>query len=522
MNLIKVFSVMLILVVTSSCSKQLKSSEELDYSMSTIDVIPMPSNVSKAEGEFIIDKNVEFEYDSSLSNSAVFFKEYLKNGLGFSLGEVETDFSFDNMFNSRVIRFSINDSIKDSEAYRITISEKTLLVEAKDDKGAFYAVQTLRQLLPATFENGKYNQQSVSLDLLKIEDAPEYAYRGFMLDVARHFFSVDEVKHVIDLLAIYKINTLHMHLTDDQGWRIEIKSWPNLTVHGSKSSVKNQKAGFYTQEDYIEIQDYASKHCITIIPEVDLPGHTNAALASYAELNCDGKATKLYYGMEVGFSSLCVDKDITYKFIDDVFGELSAITKGEYIHIGGDESHSTKKEDYISFIKKAIDIVKSHNKKVIGWDEIANSDIDPQTIVQYWGRENNAKLGADKGSKIIMSPSKTIYLDIKYNDSTKIGLTWSGLNPVDDAYSWDPCTYIEGVNRENIIGIEAPLWSETVVTISDVEFMTFPRLPGVAEIAWSKQENKTWDAYKLRLAKQKERFEALGINYYKSPLVNWN
>ncbi len=521
MNFIKLLSLIIIISITYSCNEPLKGSSDLIYLPTTLNVIPIPNEVSKSIGSFVIDKETSFVYDEEIKNSAKLFNQYLSKGLGYKLkGEIE--FSFSNLFKqTRSVVFSVNDSITSTEGYRITISEQKLLVESSTDKGAFLAVQTLRQILPTSFENSTYREEQINLELLKINDSPEYSYRGFMLDVARHFHSVDDVKHLIDLLAIYKINTLHLHLSDDQGWRIEIKSWTNLTDHGSKSSVKNEKGGFYTQEDYKEIQKYALKHHITIIPEIDMPGHTNAALSSYAELNCNGKATKPYYGTKVGFSTLCIDKDITYKFLDDVIGELAKITLGEYIHIGGDESHSTKESDYIPFIKRAIDIVKSHNKKVIGWDEIANTQIDKETVVQFWGKAKNAKLGAKKGSKIIMSPSDKIYLDIKYNDSTKIGITWAGLNPVDDAYNWNPESFIEGVTRDNILGIEAPLWSETVVTRADMEFLVFPRLLGVAEIAWSKPGNRDWNSYKLRLAKQKERFEVLNINYYKSPVIEW-
>ena len=511
-KIVQIISVLAI-VLLSSCSKEMP----LVYSPTSLDIIPIPNTVLKvqdslgvSQGFFEIDKETSILFDAQLSNSANFLSDFLSKGLGFQ---------FIEKASKKAIVFSVNDTIVGDEAYRITISPQKLLIESKNDKGAFNAVQTLRQILPPSFENASYGKDKVKIDLLKIEDAPEYVYRGFMLDVARHFFTVDEVKRTIDLLAIYKINTLHLHLTDDQGWRIEIKSWPKLTEIGSTSSVKNEKTGFYTQDDYKEIQAYAKKHNIVVIPEIDMPGHTNAALASYAELNCDGKTTKLYKGTKVGFSSLCVDKDITYKFIDDVFGELAEITTGDYIHIGGDESHSTKKEDYKVFIKKAINIVKSKGKKVIGWDEIANADIDTATVVHYWGKVKNAKLAVTKGSKVIMSPSDKIYLDIKYNDSTKLGLTWAGRNPTDDAYDWNPETLVDGITRNDIFGIEAPLWSETVVKSADIEFLVFPRLPGVAEIAWSKTSDRNWETYKLRLKKQQERFEALGINYFKTPLV---
>ena len=505
----------LVLIVVSlstlSCNIGSQEEKKLEYLSSMINVIPLPSEVSKANGSFEIDKNTGIISDIKLQNSAFFLKNFIEGGMDFKLSNSKKD---------KTIIFAINDSII-GEAYRITISEAKLLVESRNDKGAFFAVQTLRQLLPASFENKNYNNETVKFDLLKIEDNPEYSYRGFMLDVARHFFTVDEVKHVIDIIAMYKINTLHLHLTDDQGWRIEIKSWPNLTAHGSKSSVKNEKAGFYTQEEYIEIQNYAKKHHIEVIPEIDMPGHTNAALSSYPELNCNNKATKLYTGTRVGFSTLCTSKEITYKFVDDVIGELASITTGRYIHIGGDESHSTKKVDYIFFIDKARKIVESHGKKLIGWDEIAHSDINDETIVQFWAKEENAKLAVQKGAKVILSPSDKIYLDIKYNDTTKLGLTWAGLNNVRDAYEWRPDTLITSVNRENILGIEAPLWTETVVTLDNLEYLILPRLLGVAELAWSNPEKINWESYKIRLAKQQARFDSLRLNNYKSELIDW-
>ena len=517
MKLLKLpfLSLLMIVVVSSSCdNNKTEQDPQLNYVDVSIDVIPKPLSVKKAEGSFTVDRNTSVVFDESLKNSAEFLELYLHKGV------VMLSSSVDPKLVGSQIRFSVNDSIVE-EGYKIEISAKELLIEAKDDKGAFFVVQTSRQLLPASFENSTDRKDSVNFDLLKIEDSPKFAYRGFMLDVARHFFTVGEVKRTIDLLAIYKINTLHMHLSDDQGWRIEIKSWPNLTAHGSKSSVGNKKGGFYTQEDYKEIQDYASKHHIVIIPEIDLPGHTNAVLSSYAVLNCNNKATKLYKGMKVGFSSLCVRKDITYKFIDDVIGELADITTGDYIHIGGDESHSTKKDDYIYFIDKAIAVVKSHGKKVIGWDEIAHSEIGEETVVQFWSKEDNASLAVKKGAKVLLSPSTHIYLDIKYNDSTEIGLVWAGLNSVEDAYTWDVDTLIAGVSVKNIIGIEAPLWTETVVTMDQLEYLVFPRLPGVAELAWSNANGRSWAEYRKRLAKQKNRFEALGVKYYKSDLVDW-
>jgi hexosaminidase len=317
------------------------------------------------------------------------------------------------------------------------------------------------------------------------------------------------------------MNVLHLHLSDDQGWRIEIKSWPNLATYGGSTQVDGGKGGYYTQVQYADIVKYAKERYITIVPEIDMPGHTNAALASYAELNCNGKATELYTGTRVGFSTFCTGKEVTYKFIDDVVRELAALTPGPYIHIGGDESHSTKKEDYIPFINKVQDIVLSHGKQILGWDDIAIAGLKPNVVAQHWANIKNAKMAVNQGAKILMSPSTKAYLDMQYDKTTPLGLHWAAYIEVDSAYKWDPAKLVPGVGNENVLGIEAPLWTETITNMDQMEFMVFPRLPGYAEIGWTPALTRNWEEYKVRLGKQGERFKAMDINYYPSSLVPW-
>jgi hexosaminidase len=314
-----------------------------------------------------------------------------------------------------------------------------------------------------------------------------------MLDVARHFFSVEDVKTLIDQISRYKLNVLHLHLADDQGWRIEIKSWPKLTEIGGSTEVGGGEGGYYTQEQYSDIVKYAAEHYITIVPEIDMPGHTNAALASYAELNCNGKATELYTGTKVGFSTLCTSKEITYKFIDDVVREISAITPGPYFHIGGDESHATKEEDYIPFIERVQGIVASHGKQVLGWDDIAISTLKPNTVAQHWSNVKNANMAVSKGAKILMSPATKAYLDMQYDKNTKLGLHWAAYIEVDSAYIWDPAGFSAGIEKDDILGIEAALWTETITNMDEMEYMVFPRLPGYAEIGWTSPSLRNWD-----------------------------
>jgi hexosaminidase len=423
--------------------------------------------------------------------------------------------------NGIVLLLSENKSLGE-EGYNLKITEDQVFLEAYKAAGLFRGVQTVRQLLPAKIESDQLQSGPWEIASGSIQDAPNYEYRGAMLDVVRHFFGPEDVKRFIDLIAAYKMNVLHLHLSDDQGWRIEIKSWPNLTTHGGSTQVGGGKGGFYTQKEYQEIVRYAQDRYITIIPEIDMPGHTNAALASYAQLNADNKVKKMYTGMRVGFSSLVTDKEITYQFIDDVIGELAAITPGEYIHIGGDESHATKKKDYIYFVNRVREIVKKHKKKMIGWADIAAADLEENSLAQFWQtKPKNALAAIKQNVKIIMSPANLAYMDMKYDSICPLGLNWAGYVNVEKAYDWNLENYVEGITKENIVGIEAPLWAETIKKMEDIEYLVFPRLPGYAELGWSKDANKSWEEYKVRLGRQKERFEYMNINYFASPLVPW-
>jgi hexosaminidase len=406
-----------------------------------------------------------------------------------------------------------NDLQLGEEGYELSITPDGVRLSAHRPAGVFYASQTLIQLL------GTPQDSNLSLPALSISDSPRYPWRGAMLDVSRHFFGVDDVKRYIDLISHYKMNRLHLHLTDDQGWRIEIKSWPKLTEHGSRTQVGGGGGGFYTQEQYKEIVEYAKGRCVMIVPEIDTPGHTNAALSSYPELNLTEEAPALYEGTEVGFSSLSINMEITYKFLDDVIRELAAITPGPYIHLGGDEAHSTPKEDYTKFIERFQQIILNHNKIPVGWAEIGEVKLDPKTIAQHW--QGAAYQGAkEQGNKIILSPANKTYLDMKYDESSPLGLNWVGYVSVKDSYDWEPASYMDKLEESDILGIEAPIWSETLLTMKDIEYMAFPRLPGLAELAWS-PKTQGWDEYKVRLAKHGRHMEKLGIGFFRSPDVDW-
>ena len=419
------------------------------------------------------------------------------------------------------LSLSQGDTVLGDEGYELEVTSKLLKITASKPAGLFYGVQTVRQLLPASVEMTTPQEGPWEIPTGTIRDYPVYSYRGAMRDVARHFFPAEDIKIFIDQMAAYKMNVLHLHLSDDQGWRIEISSWPNLAIHGGSTQVGGGEGGYYTREQYADIVKYAAERYVTIIPEIDMPGHTNAALASYPELNINRKATELYTGIKVGFSTLDTKSETTYKFVDDVFGELAELTPGPYLHIGGDESHSTKLEDYIPFVNRVQDIVAAHGKLVIGWDEIALSTLKPNTVVQYWARAENAIKGVSQGAKVLMSPAKYAYIDMKYDSTSIYGLNWAGYIEVDQGYNWDPASLVPEIKRENIIGIETPLWAETVSNREEAEYLLFPRLLGYAEIGWTPAGQRSWDDYRVRLASQGARMEAMGISFYRSVKVDW-
>jgi hexosaminidase len=399
------------------------------------------------------------------------------------------------------------------DGYRLELRDGAARVEAETDAGRFYAEQTLRALRDAGIADAQ------------IADRPRFAWRGAMLDVARHFFGVADVCRVIDHLAAHKLNVLHLHLSDDQGWRLAIDAWPRLAEHGGGTAVGGGAGGFYSQDDYRRIVAYAAERFVTVVPEIDCPGHVQAALAAYPEL-AGGAPQDRYTGTEVGFSSLDAHAEHTYRFLDDVFAELAALTPGAFLHIGGDEAHSTSRADYLAFLARVQPLVAAHGKRVAGWEEIASAPLHDGAVVQYWNTGNArghdlARAAAGQGAQLVLSPADRVYLDMKYDAEFPLGQDWAGLVDVRDSYDWDPATLVDGVGEAAILGVEAPLWTETIETLADVETMLFPRLSAVAEVAWSPQARRDWQDFRGRLAIQSRRWEAAGVAYHRSPQVDW-
>ena len=481
-------------------------------------VIPVPESVREAPGvRFELGPDSAIGADPAAAGVAEYLAGVLRPATGYALPTGER--------GDLVLR--LDDAGLGQAGYRLEVTAETIMLRAGTPEGLFNGVQTLRQLLPPQIESAGPQPGPWPIPGGAIADRPRFGHRAAMLDVARHFFGVEQVKRYIDQIARYKINFLHLHLSDDQGWRIEIESWPRLTEHGGSTEVGGGPGGFYTQQDYAEIVRYAASRHITIVPEIDVPGHTNAALSSYAELNCDGVAPPLYTGIEVGFSSLCVDKDISYRFLDEVIGEIAALTPGPYLHIGGDEADATTDEQYRAFMRRALPIVRAHGKTVVGWHEYAKATPQNPAVVQYWGTDPadpeaaEVAAAAARGSKILMSPANRSYLDMKYDESTELGLSWAGYVEVADAYGWDPAAHLQGVGEESVLGVEAPIWTETLENSAHLEVMAFPRLPAIAELGWSPAATHDWESFRTRLAAQAPRWEAAGIGFTRSPQVPW-
>ena len=501
-------------------------------------IIPIPTSITSTSGVFELEPGASIQLVGSgvdLARVGEFLADKLRPATGF---EIPVSTASGDLILSLL-------SGESSEKYNIEISSDQVKISSTSAAGLYYGIQTLIKALPVEIENTSKVDAEWVIANGTIEDEPEFGYRGAMLDVARHFFSVSDVKHYIDQMGSLKFNYLHLHLSDDQGWRIEIKSWPKLTEIGGKTEVGGTEGGFYTQADYVEIVKYAADRFITVVPEIDMPGHTNAALASYAELNpgvnlpdgdfatmTEGKIdfdvldknpepAELYTGIEVGFSTFATNKEITYTFVEDVIRELVEITPGPYIHIGGDESHVTEKNDYIFFVERVQEIVAKYGKTSIGWDEIATAELMPGSVAQFWALEENAKLAKEQGNQILMSPAKRAYLDMQYDSTSRLGLHWAAYIELDDSYNWDPSSYADGINKSDILGVEAPIWTETITNRADLEYMAFPRIAALAEVAWSSPSRRNWESFQTRIALQGKRWDINGIEFYRSPKVNW-
>ena len=500
-------------------------------------LIPKPVEFTQNDGAFTVgaDTKIILKSDKAdklneiRSNIANWLKAKVKRASNYDLMITEDASSVNNAI---VIELK-SDSTLEKEGYRIQVTSQTVTLSANECAGLFRGLQTLRQLFPEQIEDAYDASKTVAWELPNcvIKDKPEYDYRSTQLDLSRHFFNKEEIMRQIDLASQYKLNTYHMHLGDDQGWRLEMKGemygepLSKLTsIGGSTSCTTNGKnPGFLTQEEFKEIVAYANARYVQIVPEFDMPAHAWAALVSLNFLNStsDGKPhaegydnTKPYEGQAVGWASLECRNPKTLAFVDEVFKQVSAISPSKFIHIGGDEAHVTSHSDYVYFVNEVSKLAKKYGKTPIGWQNFDQVMQDNQNdLCQFWGT-GGQKLRSNVN--YIVSKADRTYLDMMYDTDSEFGLHWAGYIPVRTSYEWDPT---DVGRKDQILGVEAPLWTETIASRRALDYMVYPRLMGIAEVAWTPKTQRSWNDYKARLKKQEHRLESQGVQYYKDPAI---
>ncbi len=532
----------IILFVTIGLVFSLLSCKELKYA--TYDVIPFPSKIVKEEGKpFKLTSKTKIVYpagNEKMRKNADFLADYLHSLLGIKLSTTT------EQVKKNAIVLSLNLKNSNSEAYQLIITSNKISIKGASESGVFYGIQTLRKSTPI----GKIN---VAYAPTVINDQPRFEYRGMMLDVARHFQPVEFIKKYIDLLALHNVNIFHWHLTEDQGWRIEIKSYPKLTEIGStrKQTVLGRNnsgkfdgkphSGFYTQEEIKEIVKYAADRYITIIPEIDLPGHMLSALASYPELGCTGGPYEVGTKWGVFEDVLCPGKEKTFEFLEGVLTEVMSLFPAKYIHIGGDECPKTRwekcpdcqariKEEGLvdkkgqtaehflqSYVTTRIEkFLNAHGRSIIGWDELLEGKLAPNATVMSWRGMIGGVRAARMKHNVVMSPTTFAYFDFyQVKDKKKAPLAIGGYLPLKKVYRFEPASkMLTNEQKKYILGAQANLWTEYIATPEYAEYMTLPRLAAMCEVQWTEASKKNYDAFLIRLPQLLKLYEKLGYNYY--------
>jgi hexosaminidase len=510
----------------------------------------------KKEGAFVLPKNFTISTNGGVASkyAATYLQKKLITATGYEVAVAEKN-------DAAVIQLSLNNISNNGigkEGYTLTVTNTNITVTANQPAGLFYGVQTILQLLPKEIEgNIIFNTEKWELPCVEITDYPRFGWRGLMLDVSRHFFTKDEVKHFIDEMARYKFNLLHWHLVDDEGWRIEIKSLPKLTSVGAwnvkrtgafgnfapikKDEPKNY-GGFYTQEDIKEIVQYAAAHFVNVLPEIEMPGHSLAAIASYPELSCTPGADK--YNVRSGEmimdwsgphfkalidNTLCPANEKVYPFIDKVMTEVAQLFPFEYIHVGGDECATNfwetnqaikalmQKEKLKTLLEvqgyfenRVEKIVNSKGKKMIGWDEILEGGVSSTAAIMSWRGTKGGIEASNKGHEVVMSPTTYLYLDYMQSDEIMEPRVYASLR-LNKTYAYEPVS--EGVNEKMIKGIQGNLWSEQVYNYRQVQYMIWPRAFAISETAWSPAAKKNWNGFVNKVETHFKRFDAGEIKY---------
>ncbi|MFX1309801.1 MAG: beta-N-acetylhexosaminidase [Promethearchaeota archaeon] len=513
--------------------------------ISNITIIPRPVSISISSGKFTLTDETIIFSDQNLLGISNFLKNLIYNATGFNIDIREYKGSTDVIKNSIILHISEDSSNLGTEGYLISISPLEVKISAKNPAGIFYGIQTLRQLLPVEIESKNFiDNVEWEIQCLKIKDFPRFSWRGYMLDEGRHFHGKEVVKRILDLMALLKMNIFHWHLTEDQGWRIQIKNYPKLTEIGSKReetqiggrlSKKRDgipHSGYYSQEDIQDIIEYAKDRFITIIPEIDMPGHTRAALASYPHLSCKGYPFRVSTHWGFHKDVMCVGKEEVFEFIQGVLNEIIELFPSNIIHIGGDEvlkerwkecpdcQKRLKTEGFNDvneletyFINRLSAYLKSRGKKVICWNDVLNENLTENIICQYWFRRKKRVIEhVKKGGNVIMSNFKFTYLDHSYS-----------FTPLKMAYKFEPIPKnLDQKYHKYVLGLEAPMWGEYTPNIKRLEWQTFPRLIAFSEIGWTPKDKRDFSLFRNHLNHFLKRFDIIGINYAKSKEVKKN
>ncbi len=521
-------------------------------------IIPQPVSLEMQSGRFSVNSNTKVSAASDLENEGEYLADMFSHITNSTI-KFETG-------SSGNIELKLDDTIENDEGYEVSVSYDKIVISGKTSKGVFYGIQTLRQLMPASIAP----QTDVSIPAVTIKDNPRFAYRGMHLDVARHMFPVAFIKKYIDLIAMHKMNTFHWHLTEDQGWRIEIKKYPKLTEIGSKrygtiighhpgtGNDETAYGGFYTQEEVKDIVKYATERHITVIPEIELPGHASAAIAAYPFLSCFPEEPTIVtnnMGSKAGKEAqangtpkivqetwgvfddvFCAGNEETFQFLEDVLEEIIPLFPSVYIHIGGDECPKANwkrcpncqkrmKDNNLAdehelqsyFIQRIEKYLNAKGKKIIGWDEILEGGLAPNATVMSWRGEKGGIEAAKQQHDVIMTPGHSCYFDhYQTEDKANEPLAIGGKTTVADVYAYDP-TPKELTDAENkyILGAQANVWTEYMKTSDYVEYMILPRMTALSEVVWSSKENRDFEDFKSRLNTMKNRYDAMGLNYAK-------
>ncbi len=516
----------------------------LSIAQEAVPIIPKPVKlVTSKDPGFVIEPNVSISIakaDASLNSAVKLFNEKLKRVAGYELPI--------NVSSSRSIQFKIDKSIKATEGYVLNVNEKNIELRASSKAGIIYGIQSLLQTLPAIRTN-----EILTVPAMQIVDEPRFKWRGMHLDVSRHFFSPELVKNYIDLLATYKMNTFHWHLVDDQGWRIEIKKYPRLTSVGAWRVDQTDKlwserpqaqpgematyGGYYTQQQVKEIVEYAAARNVTVVPEIEMPGHVASAIAAYPHLSCTQKPQLPLTGGNYNnmSSNYCAGNDSVFNFLQDVLVEVMALFPSNYIHIGGDEVDKTpwkncsrcqqrikqlnlKNEEELQsyFITRMEKFLISKGRRMIGWDEILEGGLAPEATVMSWRGEAGGIEAARMGHDVVMTPGNPLYFDHYQGGPEGEPIAFGGMNTLGKVYNYDPIPKdLDDEQAKHVLGAQANLWAEHITTPAHVEYMILPRMLALSEVVWTRKDLKNWDDFNQRLQRHFKFFDQRALNYSK-------